>query len=487
MKKYILVFDLGTGNLRVAVTDTDGQVYAVQREDIIYETEQFIPRSLYFKPAVVWERLVGLARKAVAQAGGVPIAAVTSTSQRQGIVLMDQAGNPFYGMPNIDHRSESIVNNYSAEVMHAIQERTARTPSSLFSGSKLAYIFQHQPDLWQRIQSFCSMSDWVGYMLSGRLVYEPSQATETLLYDVRRNEWSTELADLLGLPSHILPPLQEAGTVLGPIRKGVAEALGISRDASVTVGAADTQAAIYHTSSRVDDVIIVSGTTTPVVQICDTYRADALHRSWTNSHVTPNRWILEANCGVTGLNYQHLKRVFYPSEPYDVMERELHSVEHQEVIACMGTIRTDTDWGNSDLGGMIFKVPLAQQLSRAHFMLACIWDNACMIKSAMKVIDDAGGAQPAYIWGCGGGFQSIYYRKMLASLLGKEIRIKPGYEQSSVLGAALLCTESLGLGSDTAVNSGYAATASNEMNRDDMYHRYDQWLHWRSRIVVPGT
>ena len=70
-------------------------------------------------------------------------------------------------------------------------------------------------------------------------------------------------------------------------------------------------------------MVIVSGTTTPIIKITGEYITDDQERTWTNRHTDERSFILEANAGVTGLNYQRLKEIFYPNEGYDVIEKEL--------------------------------------------------------------------------------------------------------------------------------------------------------------------
>jgi autoinducer 2 (AI-2) kinase len=63
IKDGYLVFDIGTGNARVAIITTSGEILALEREDIHYEIEPLYPDSRYFSPDLLWEQLVQLAKK----------------------------------------------------------------------------------------------------------------------------------------------------------------------------------------------------------------------------------------------------------------------------------------------------------------------------------------------------------------------------------------------------------------------------------------
>src|SRR5690606_2678821 len=121
-------------------------------------------------------------------------------------------------------------------------------------------------EIWERFSTFMSISDWVEFRLSGVIHYEHSQASETLLYDVEAGRWSEELCSLFGFPQGILPELRSSGSLLGRILPEQARLLGISPDARVVVGGADTQLAVRSTAPSVDDIVIVSGTTTPIIK-----------------------------------------------------------------------------------------------------------------------------------------------------------------------------------------------------------------------------
>lgn len=74
-----------------------GSVQTVEREDIVYATETLYPDSCYFSPQVLWKQVMKLAKRALSRSGDIDIIALTSTSQRQGIVLIDQNGDSFSG------------------------------------------------------------------------------------------------------------------------------------------------------------------------------------------------------------------------------------------------------------------------------------------------------------------------------------------------------------------------------------------------------
>lgn len=471
-QQAFLVIDVGTGNVRAAVVSAGGELMALHRENVTYEKDGGYPDSIAFNPTTLWEQIRQLTVRALAEAGPVQIKAITATSQREGIVVLDSGGLPLIGMSNHDNRGrewESLVKDKNRMYM-----LTGRYPTALFSALKLVGLRERKPETWRRAEVFASISDWVQFQFSGILGYEHSQASETLLYEVNGRRWSEELCGVFGLPTSLLPPLRLSGEVLGAIRADVALELGIAADAVVVVGGADTQLAVHSTKPGQNDVVIVSGTTTPVIKIVDRYITDGQQRTWTGRHIDVDSFMLEANAGVTGLNYQRLKEIFYPNEDYEVIEQELDETSYSQCVASLGSLVADED-APLTKGGFIFNAPVSHQLTRGEFVFAILWDIACSIYENYKVLDNVSTHDRDYIWACGGGVQSRKLRQFIANLTNKNVRICNTYRQSSVLGGAFICAAATG-------QQGVVPEVQDEVtpqNRERFLELYTEWKQAR--------
>jgi len=437
-----LVIDIGTGNARVAAVLPNGTILHLKRQNVHYETDHDYPDAISFHPNELWGQIVDMSKQVIQTAGTTTkIVAITATSQREGIIVLDAQGNALIGMSNHDNRGrewEHLIKDKSA--MYTL---TGRYPTALFSALKLVGFRERKPQQWPLVSKFTSISDWITYKFSGELAYEHSQASETLLYDVEKGEWNNSSCELLGLSPSLLPPLKKSGSILGPILAPLADTLTINRNAQVITGGSDTQVAIKSVAPHVDDVIIVSGTTTPVIKVADSYILDKDERTWTGRHVDKDLFVLEANAGVTGLNYQRLKEIFYPNERYETIEEELNTVPHQQCVASLGSLVAD-EKSPLTKGGFIFNAPVSHQLTRGDFVWAILWDIACSIYENYKTLCTVAPHQKSYLLACGGGVQSRTLRQFLANLLNKEIIIRDTYRQSSVIGGAFICNDALG-------------------------------------------
>lgn len=441
-KEAYLIVDIGTGNARVAVCATDGEILSIRRENVHYESDLKYDDSIYFNPEELWTQILKLSKEALAESGEVQINAITATSQREGIVVVDAAGKSLLGMPNIDHRGRKWEVDLKDKDL--VYNLSGRYPTSLFSAFKLVGVREVYPELFYQIASVMSISDWIQFQFSGIHGYEHSQASETLLYDVEQKSWSAALLEQFQLSASILPEVKDSGSILGKVKPEVAELFGINPDAVVVVGGGDTQLAIRSMEPSANDVVIVSGTTTPIIKIVNTYEKDAEQRTWTSRHIDADNFILEANAGVTGLNYQRLKEIFYPNEGYDVIEKELEDATYSQCVASLGSLIADEEEPLTK-GGFIFNAPVSHQLTRGSFVFAVLWDIACSIYENYKFLSAVSPHQESYIWACGGGVESRKLRQFIANLFGKSIKIRDTFRQASVLGGVFLCNDALGV------------------------------------------
>jgi autoinducer-2 kinase len=437
-----MIVDIGTGNVRVAITLASGEILSIERGNVEYERDALYPDALHFHPERLWKQILGLAERAIQNAKGVKIAGITTSSQREGIVILDAAGKGLIGLPNHDHRGREwedvIVDKSRVYVL------TGRYPSSLFSAFKVLGIKNRREDIFSRMKTMLSISDWASFMLTGVAGYEHSQASETQLYDVAGKRWSPELCDLFGLDPAILPALHQSGTIIGKILPALARQLNVNPDALVVVGGADTQLAIHSTQPAVGDIVIVSGTTTPIVKVTDQYLVDRKERSWTNRHIDADGFVLETNAGVTGLNYQRLKAIFYPNEAYAVIGKELDELTDPSCMASLGSLLAD-EKDPLTRGGFVINVPISHELTRASFVWAALWDIACCIRENFYCLTDIAPYDRDYVWACGGGFQSRMLSQAVADLIQKKIRLRPGFQHASVTGGTAVCNAALGV------------------------------------------
>ena len=476
-QQIFMIIDIGTGNVRVAITALNGDVLAIERDDVVYDKDNNYADALNFNPDALWNQIIKLSKKVLTSFSGAEVLAITASSQREGIVIIDADGNSLIGLPNHDHRGrefESFITHHSR-----IYQLTGRYPGSLFSAMKFVGIKNKRPEIFEKTALFMSISDWAQYKLTGIAGYEHSQASETQLYDIEKKSWSDELCGLFDIDKKYLPKLHDSGTLRGTLKAAISNELGLPESTPVYVGGADTQLAMKSTRPGTGDIVIVSGTTTPVTMIIDEYLVDDKQKTWTGRHINNGEFVLEANAGVTGLNLQRLKEIFYPNEGYEIIEAELLKNSSNDCVASLGSLISDDD-AQLHKGGFIFSTPVSHDLTRSSFMKSALIDIACSIKENYDTLNRLNNYDKDYVWACGGGFQSLILSKYIASLINKKVRFRDEYMHASVTGGAVVCAEALNIVTDKEVN----ITVISPENVDEMQEVYRKWKALRSDLKV---
>jgi len=249
LPSHVLAIDQGTTGTRVLVVDARGEVTG----QAYAEHRQHYPRPGWVEhdPEELWERVVGCCRAAVADAGVDPgdLAGLGITNQRETTILWERAsGRPVHNaLVWQDLRSADLCRRLEAEgAGELVAERTGLVLDPYFSGTKVAWLLEHVDGLRSRAERgelcFGTVDSWLVWKLTGGAVHvtDPTNASRTLLMDLRTLDYDEELLELLGVPSPLLPEIRPSGAVLG---ETVTELLGVRLPVAGVLG--DQQSALF--------------------------------------------------------------------------------------------------------------------------------------------------------------------------------------------------------------------------------------------------
>jgi len=249
---YLLALDQGTSSSRSIVFDRGGRIVAMAQR----EFRQIYPQPGWVEhdPQEIWQTQLETAREALAQAGlqAHDLAALGITNQRETTLVWDRAtGEPIHNaIVWQDRRSEPIcaaLREGGFEPL--VRERTGLIIDAYFSGTKLKWLLDRVPgarDAAQRGElAFGTVDSWLLWQLTGgpgRGLHatDVSNASRTMLLDVRRNTWDDELLAMLDVPRALLPEVRPSSCDYG---RTLPELLG----APVPIGgiAGDQQSALF--------------------------------------------------------------------------------------------------------------------------------------------------------------------------------------------------------------------------------------------------
>ena len=305
----VAVLDFGTGGGKCVLFTLEGERLSSIRHRWHFTSapsdhEDLTP-GFAFDPEVMWATLAKCTREAIEQAGiaAEAIVAVTTTSLRLGTVFLGTDKKEVYCAPNLDGRGFAgaleLLESVSRET---IVSTTGHWPPFLSSAARLI-AYQQDPGS-EKVAHLLSLNDWLGFRLTGEIASEPSNAGESFLLDIPSRQWSPALQEAAGIASAILPEIRPSGSMLGTVRKEVAEETGLAPETPVFMGGADTQCALLGSGvTEPASIGVVLGTTTPVMAVTEAPCLDPDGRVWTGCHVLESRWTLESNAGETGASW----------------------------------------------------------------------------------------------------------------------------------------------------------------------------------------
>jgi autoinducer 2 (AI-2) kinase len=447
---YVVTLDAGTGSGRCVAFDLTGRPVAAAQEPFRYRIFQdpSVPflRGFDLDAKAFWEALARCARSVI---GRLPADArllgVVATSQREGCVFLDRAGEVLYAGPNLDARAAAegmeLQQTIPLERLHAL---TGHAPPYIFPLARYLW-FRKRPE-GGRVATLLMLNDWITFLLSGERLAEHSNAGESMLYDVSRREWCDEILDALDVPRAILPPIRLPGARAGAVTAAAAAATGLPEGTPVFVGGADTESALLGSGvHEVGQTGAVLGTTAPVQMVTGAPIIDPTGKLWTSCHVVPGRWVLESNAGDTGDAYRWLLELMFGgthAAAYAAAEAALASTPpgQREVFCHFGPVIFNlADMNPFKPAGMLFRFPLlhVDRPERGEVLRAYVESVAYAIRGNCEQIVAASGRTIPLLTVSGGMTQSPTLVQLLADTLAVPVAVATVPESAS-LGCAIL-------------------------------------------------
>lgn len=241
-----LAIDLGASSGRVMLARWDGQVFALEEIHRFANGPLELNDHMHWDVQRLWQEVkVGLAKYATRY--NAPLAGIGIDTWGVDFGLLDSAGqlihNPYHyrdwrtiGMAELVHERAPAERIYARTGIQFLQFNTL---FQLYSLSRAA------ADDLARTDVFLMMPDLFHYWMTGAKVGEYTNATTTQFLAAHTRRWATDLFDALGLPSRILPPLVQPGTLLGILAPAVRDEVGLRHDTPVfAVATHDTASAV---------------------------------------------------------------------------------------------------------------------------------------------------------------------------------------------------------------------------------------------------
>jgi glycerol kinase len=249
MEKYILAFDQGTTSSRAIVFDRDGNIKSVAQK----EFEQIFPKPGWVEhdPNEIWSSQAAVAAEAITKIGinGKNIAAIGITNQRETTLVWDrETGTPVYNaIVWQDRRTSRTCDALKEKGYEAmVKEKTGLVIDAYFSGTKVKWILDHVPGAREKAEAgklaFGTVDSWLVWKLTQgeQHLTDITNASRTMIFNIKTCEWDTELLEMLDIPPSILPKVVASSEIMAHTKTTI-----FAHEIPIAGIAGDQQAALF--------------------------------------------------------------------------------------------------------------------------------------------------------------------------------------------------------------------------------------------------
>jgi xylulokinase len=451
MKSYLLGLDVGTGGTRAVLIDKDGAIISsATREHQPFAS----PRNGWAEqdPDDWWDAAAGAVRDCIskAQLGREDVACVGLAGQMHGAVLLgdnDQVLRP--AIIWCDQRTQEECDWLDHTVgRERLIQLTCNLPLTNFTLTKLLWIRNHEQRVWQRFRRFLLPKDYIRFRLTGEHATDMADASGTLMFDVSRRRWSSELLATVDLPESCLPRVFESVEICARVSDDGARATGLRAGTPAIAGAGDQAGgAVGLGIVRAGDVSATIGTSGVVFAATDRPTMDPQGRVHTFCHAIPECWHVMGVTQAAGLSLRWFRDLLAGSTNCQKSYEELIAEAAPTPAGADGLLWAPYLMGERtphlDPRARGALVGLSANHTRSHVVRAILEGVAFSLKDTLALFGEMKVPVRSIRLG-GGGARSTLWRQIQADIYGHEVEIVEA-EEGAAYGAALLAGVAYGL------------------------------------------
>jgi xylulokinase len=438
--EYLIGIDIGTTHIKASVFDIHGKEAAAA----ILPTPATVlgAETVIYDPQVLWSTLCGvlsrvlsdLDKKETPSARGL-IAGIAVASMAESGVPLNSCGKPLYPIISwFDSRTKTFLaywkNGFGQDKVFDI---TGQRLQHIFTVNKILWLKKNEPDVFKNMKHWLGVDGYISYRLTGEYSMDFSQATRTMMLDIRSGRWSKEILDKTGINAAILPPLKQSGTCIGEITEEAAAQTGLKKGTRVYAGGHDHICSAFAVGAFEKGIFMdSSGTAEPVLTALTDIEPLLMFGSAgysVGNHVAKDRFYVYGSITSSGATVDWYQKEF------------------MNQYADMG-VRT------AGANGLLFlphlrgsSSPTRDPISKGAFLgirtyhtyldfSQAVYDGLGFeLKQIIEIISN--GESPKKMIAVGGGTKNSIWMQTKADILGMPIEV-PVVQEGTAMGAALL-------------------------------------------------
>ena len=451
-----MALDQGTTSSRCIIFDHSGAMLASAQKEFAQHYPK--PGWVEHDAAEIWETTLEVARGAMAKSGleAADIAAIGITNQRETTVVWDrETGEPV--CPAIVwqcRRTAPMADALAASGWsEMIRQKTGLVPDAYFSGTKLRWILDKVPGARQGAEEgrllFGTIDSWLIWKLTGGRAHvtDVTNASRTMLFDIRRLRWDPELLELFGIPEQMLPRVQPSSCIYGETEPGL-----FGGKIPVAGAAGDQQSALFgQCCFEAGDVKNTYGTGCFLLMHTGSepvFSENGLITTIAASGPGRIRYALEGSVFTAGAAVQWLRDELKLIPDAAASEAEARSVaDTGGVYVVPAFTGLGAPYWNQYARGTI--TGITRGFTRAQLVRATLESIAYQTCDICRAMESDAGVELTRLRVDGGASANDLLMQFQSDLLGAEV-LRPACIETTALGAAYLAGLAVGYWKDTA-------------------------------------
>ncbi|QGQ48225.1 xylulokinase [Metabacillus sediminilitoris] len=443
--KYVIGIDLGTSAVKILLVNQHGDV--VQELSKAYPLIQEKTGYSEQDPQAWVDQTVSGLSDLLKDFNGNPedIEGISFSGQMHGLVLLDEKNDVLRNaiLWNDTRTTEQCKRIYEIVGEKRLLDITKNPALEGFTLPKILWVKENEPEVFEKAKVFVLPKDYVRYKLTGSLHMEYSDAAGTLLLDVRKQEWSNEICELLEIDHHLCPPLVHSHDEVGTISPEIAKRTGLSESVRVFAGGADNACGAIGAGILEDGKTLCSiGTSGVVLSYEENGTKDFQGKVHYFNHSAPDVYYTMGVTLAAGYSLTWFKDVFAKEESFENLLANVGSVP----IGANGLLFTPyivgerTPHVDAEIRGSFIGMDGSHQLE--HFARAVLEGITFSLNDSVEIFRENGKNIDTVI-SIGGGAKNEAWLQMQADIFNAKI-VKLSSEQGPGMGAAMLAAYGCG-------------------------------------------
>ena len=441
--------DVGTTGAKTLLTDEKGNILASVTE----EYPLYAPRPLWSEqvPEDWWQGTVKSIRRVLrkARVKGHRVAGLGLSGQMHGSVFLDK--NHRVLRPAILWNDQRTAQE-CAEITKTIGAKrlirlTCNPALTGFTAPKILWVRKHEPRVYDKTAKILLPKDYVRFRLTGEFATEVSDASGTLLLDVRRRRWSKPVLDALKIDKALLPDCFESHVVSGEISKVAAKATGLAVGTPVVGGGGDQAAGAVGNGIVTTGVISATlGTSGVVFAFSDEVKTDPLGRAHTFCHAVPGKWHVMGVILAAGGSFRWFRDALGDAEIREAKKRRVDPYQvlceeaAQAPPGCEGLFflpyLTGERTPHADPHARACWVGITPRSGKAELIRSLLEGATYAMRDSLEIIKEMG-IPVKQIRASGGGARSKFWRQLQADVYNHPV-VTINATEGPAFGVALL-------------------------------------------------